>query len=95
MGWREKLDKHKEYRKGGDFRKNESPPPVETPSNADIVDSSDSSLEEKDCKLAESLADACRGLALNHYALKVHRLPPGLKVRNHSRIMFPVSILDG
>gem|GEM_PF-4384993 len=26
---------------------------------------------------------------------KVHRLPPGLKVRNHSRIMFPVSILDG
>jgi len=32
---------------------------------------------------------------LNHYALKVHRLPPGLQVRNHSRIMFPVSILDG
>jgi len=32
---------------------------------------------------------------LNHYALKVHRLPPGLKVLNHSRIMFPVSILDG
>ncbi|WP_133512926.1 hypothetical protein [Candidatus Thiosymbion oneisti] len=26
---------------------------------------------------------------------KVHRLPPGLKVLNHSRIMFPVSILDG
>ena len=26
---------------------------------------------------------------------KVHRLPPGLQVRNHSRIMFPVSILDG